>query len=200
MVFEESSAEVEQFSAITTPRMRIIPFAEKHLSRRYVSWLNDPQVVGFSDQRFRTHTLESCRQYWESFVNSPHYFWAIIARDPALGHIGNMNAYVDVNHSLADVGIVIGEKSVWGKGYGLEAWIAVCDYLLRVAGMRKLTAGTLSVNTAMLRIMKRLGMAADGQRTRQCLWNGQEVDVIHGALFRDDWLKKYPGSPSDRIF
>lgn len=170
---------------IETQRLRIIPFSEEYLTPRYVSWLNDPEVVRYSEQRHRAHTLESCREYMNSFVDTPNYFWALVARDPELEHIGNINAYMDTHHKIADVGILVGEKRAWQQGYGLEAWNAVCSYLLRIANLRKVTAGTLSVNTSMLSIMRRAGMIDDGKRIRHCLYEGKEVDVIHMALFRE---------------
>lgn len=199
---------------LETPRLRLEPFTAAHLTPRYVAWLNDPEVVRYSDQRHQRHTLDSCRAYWQAFAQTPHYFWAIVARalspreragdegpqelikapHPSplpLGegtegglHIGNITAYVDVRHAVADVGILIGERQVWGAGYGSEAWMAVCDYLLGEAGMRKVTAGTLEVNTAMLAVMRRAGMVEDGRRRQHCLFEGRAVDVIHAALFR----------------
>ena len=168
---------------IETPRLRIIPFSKKYLIPRYVGWLNDPMVVRYSEQRHKKHTLESCKQYLQSFIDSPHIFWAMTAIEPPLGHIGNMNAHIDTANSVADVGILIGERTVWGKGYGLEAWVAICNYLLRDVGMRKVTAGTIAANKGMMRIMEKAGMVADGRRIRQCMVDGSEVDIIHTALF-----------------
>lgn len=170
-------------AVIETPRLRIVPFSEAYLSSRYVSWLNDQEVVRYSEQRHRRHTLESCRQYWQSFKDSPHFFWAITTVDPKIGHIGNINAYIDKFNSTASMGILIGERTVVGKGYGLEAWMAVCNYLLYDIGIRKVTAGTLAVNKGMLRIMEKSGMVADGRWIRQCVVDGEEVDIIFAALF-----------------
>ena len=170
--------------SIETPNLRIIPFSEKYLTPRYVSWLNDPEVVRYSEQRHRKHTLESCRQYWQSFIDSPHFFWAITTIDPSVGHIGNISAHVDNINSVADMGILIGERTVWKQGYGLEAWKAVCCFLLERVGMRKVTAGTLAVNQGMLRIMEKSGMIADGRRIRQCVVEGIEADVVYSALFK----------------
>jgi len=172
---------------ITTDRLKIISFNESYLSARYVNWLNDPEVVRNSEQRHRKHTLESCRQYWQSFTGSPNFFWAITAVDPMIGHIGNITAYIDTVNSVADVGIMIGDRTVWGKGYGLDAWRTVCSYLLNEHGMRKVTAGTLATNEGMLRIMERSGMVADGRRIRQALVDGVEVDIVHFALFRSSF-------------
>lgn len=175
---------IAQSSIIETSRLNIVPFSEEFLTPRYVSWLNDPEVVRYSEQRHRVHTLESCREYMKSFIDTPNYFWAIFVKDSELGHMGNMNAYVDVNNSVADLGILIGERKAWRMGYGSEAWIAICNYMLKEKNIRKITAGTLSVNTAMLGVMHRAGMVADGHRTRQCIFEGIEVDVIYAALFR----------------
>jgi RimJ/RimL family protein N-acetyltransferase len=179
---------------LETPRLRLEPFApERHLTPRYVGWLNDSLTTRYSEQRLATHTLESCRTYAASFEATPHHFWAIVARDPYVGHVGNIVAYLDERHGVADVGILVGEPSVRGRGHATEAWIAVCDHLLRSAGLRKVTAGTLSVNTPMVNLMKRVGMVDDGRRVRQQMWNGTEVDIVHAALFRASWLERFPG-------
>lgn len=171
---------------IETARLRILSFGARHLTSRYVGWLNDAEVVRFSDQRFCRHTEASCRAYLKSFEGTPHYFWAIELKDDRVGHVGNMNAYVDIHHGTADVGILIGEKSAWGQGYGLEAWIAVCQWLLSSGNVRKVTAGTLSVNKPMLAIMRKSGMVPDGSRHRQCLFEGREVDVVYACVFREN--------------
>lgn len=176
---------------IETARIRIVPFSEEHLTERYVQWLNDPEVVRYSDQRFRSHSIESCREYWKSFQGSDNYFWALVANDSSIGHFGNMNAYVDTRHSVVDVGILLGERSLWGKGYGSEAWIGVLGYLLRDKGFRKVTAGTLSVNHGMLKIMERSGMVSDGVRQRQYVFEGTPVDMVHAAAFRDQWKEPH---------
>jgi ribosomal-protein-alanine N-acetyltransferase len=175
-------------SVIQTKRLRIVPFSEEYLTEQYVNWLNDPEVVRFSENRHRPHTVESCRQYLHSFGGTDNRFWAVLRAEAGLEHIGNMNAYVDKANQLADVGILIGEKSCWGKGYGLEAWLGVCDYLFRQAGMRKVSAGALCTNRSMLSIMHRAGMVEDGRRRRHCMVGEEEVDLVHAAVFRETWM------------
>lgn len=177
-----------------TERLRIVPFGEEHLTERYVSWLNDPEVVRFSQQRFRTHRLESCRSYMESFQNSDDEFWAIVARDPVLGHIGNMTVVRDVRNAIADIAILIGERSIWGRGHAFEAWTAMCEDLFR-RGTRKITAGTLSTNDRMLALMRRAGMIPDGTRRRHEVFEGQEVDIVYMALFRDEQVHPWRTAP-----
>ena len=168
---------------ILTERLVLEPFCEKYLTDRYVSWLNDPDIVRYSENRYKIHTLESCRIYFESFINSPNCFWAVTIADSGK-HIGNINAYVNIPNSIADLGIMIGDKSSQGKGYAFEAWCAVIDFMLDKCGVRKVTAGTMSENGAMLKIMRNSGMTNDGIRKNHYLLDGREVDIVHMATFK----------------
>jgi ribosomal-protein-alanine N-acetyltransferase len=164
-------------------RLELKPFAEEFLTNRYVGWLNDKVTTRYSEQRHRLHTIESCRAYADSFAGAPSYFWAIVARDPALDHIGNMTATVDAANRVTELAIMIGEINSRGHGYGFEAWMCACRFLLGECGMRKVSAGTMAVNIPMLRIMKSAGMIEEGRRSRQFLFEGTEVDAILMALF-----------------
>jgi ribosomal-protein-alanine N-acetyltransferase len=172
---------------IRTKRLLILPFNENHLHLKYVGWLNDTELMRYSEQRHKKHDLEECRNYWKSFKGTPNYFWAIEEMDLGLGHIGNITAFINEKNLLADVGIMIGAREAHNKHYGLEAWLGVCQYLFNNTHIRKLTAGTLSLNTPMLKIMDRAGMVEDGIRKKHFMVEGREVDIIYKALFREQW-------------
>lgn len=170
---------------IETARLKLVPFGDQHISARYVGWLNDPDTMALSRQRLASHTIESCRDYVAGFASSPHYLWAIERKDKPAEHIGNIRANIDTENNTADVAILIGERTCWGTGVGSEAWQGICDWLLGAGGIRKVYAGTTSINKGMLGIMRKCGMIDDGVRTKHYEIGGQEVDVIYAALFRD---------------
>lgn len=178
---------------IHTKRLDIVLFRKEHLTERYVHWLNDSEVNRFTRHSNRKHTLDSCREYYQSYKGSPNYFWAIEVRRYSRKHIGNINAIVNRENSVADIGILIGEKSEWGRGYASEAWLAVCDFLLRIEQLRKITAGALSINKPMVDLMKRTKMKAGGIRKREVILGGKEVDVVFGCYFREEWgtIRRY---------
>lgn len=157
------------------------PFSEAFISQAYVGWLNDAQLMQFSRQRLHTHTPESCMQFLRSFEHSPNYFWAIVADQ--LGHIGNLTANVDTYNGVADLTIMVGDPRARGTGLALAAWQTAIDYLLGECGFRKVTAGTMSCNLPMLKLMQRSCMYPDGRRQRQFLYDGQEVDCVMYARF-----------------
>ena len=170
---------------IETARLWLVRFDARFLSDEYVSWLNDPAVVRFSQQRLSHHTIASCTAYMQSFEGTPNQFWAILRKDQNLHHIGNMNVYLDQNDRVADLGILIGDRDSTAMGFGLEAWQGLVKHLLSTTDVRKISAGTLALNQPMLAIMRKSGMLSDGVRQRHCLIEGQAVDVVHMALFRN---------------
>ena len=174
---------------IKTKRLVLEPFSEKHFSPEYVGWLNDPEVMRFSEQRHRKHTLESCKEYIDSFKGAVNYIWVILVNDVGIGHIGNISVHVDTNNNIADISILIGKKQVWGQGFGSEAFIGICNYLVSKLKIRKVTAGTLSTNVAMFKVMQNAGMVEDGVRKRHYMCEGREVDIVHMAIFSKSWSK-----------
>ena len=178
------------FPQLELDSCRVLPFGDHHLTHRYVSWLNDPEVVRYSEQRHRRHTLESCGAYFRSVSDSADHFLAIEATAPDLGHIGNIGVSVDAANRVADVSIIVGEKRAWGTGLATRAWKGVVEQLLSGQALRKVTAGTMAVNDPMLRLMERSGMHIEGTRARHYVWEGQEVDLMLAAVFRnagDTW-------------
>lgn len=170
---------------IITHRLRLEPFAPSHLTEQYVSWLNDAEVTKYSRHRSAEHTLDSCESYVATFAGTPNALWAIV-RQSDDRHIGNINAYVDEVNSTADLGVLVGERDAWGQGIATESWGAVMQFLFSECGLRKVTGGAIAPNIAMLKVMKQCGMQDDGVRLGQQIWEGEAVDVVHMAKFRED--------------
>ncbi len=168
---------------IKTERLKMVPFTTEYLSDEYVGWLNNKHLMRYSEQRHKNHDINSCIIYLDSFNGTDSYFWAICDLERENLHIGNISASIDEYNRIADISVLIGHKAATRKGYGQEAWNGISRFLLKEKKIRKVTAGTLSLNEPMLKIMKRSGMIADGIRKKHYVCIGQEVDVIYMALY-----------------
>lgn len=160
---------------------QVVPFSRRHLTDQYIAWLNDPDVVRFSENRHRTHSLEACTAYVLGFSSGPSLLWAIETTD--LGHVGNVTASVDPKNRNADIGILIGDARAKGRGLGKAVWSAVLDFLCGEDGLDKVTGGCLATNIAMVRIMQQSGMIPDGKRSGHYLWEGKRIDLVYFARF-----------------
>ena len=158
------------------------PFRPSDITPEYVGWLNDPNVVRYSNQRFQRHDAATCQAYLRSFTGTPNLFLAI-RRDGTL--VGTMTAYLSMQHGTADMGILVGNPGTWGNGVGSDAWKTLLEHLLARGDIRKVSGGALRCNKAMVRIMQNSGMVPDGVRVAQELVDGQPQDMLHFARFRE---------------
>jgi RimJ/RimL family protein N-acetyltransferase len=164
--------------ALQTDRLRIRPFDETDIDARYLGWLNDAAHMQFSNQRFMSHSESTARSFMATFDGCESQFLAI---EHAGTLAGTTTVHLIPEHGVADIGILIGSQYE-GKGLGREAIRAIADELV-VQGVRKVTIGTSAANLGMIGLMKGLGFAPDGRRSRQELVDGVETDLVYFARF-----------------
>ena len=98
-----------------------------------------------------------------------------------------MTVYFNQPHGVVDIGIMIGDKAVWGRGYGQDAWSVLMSWLLSKSYIRKITGGTSSLNIGMINLMKGSGMKLEAVKSKQELVEGVEADVYYFSKFRDKY-------------
>lgn len=165
--------------------MSLRPFKIDDITADYLSWLNDPNVMRFSNQRFLFHTEQSCRDYLASFLESPNHFLALCDNETGV-LFGTMTIYHNVFHGTADIGIMVGDSRLWGHGLGGIAFCTVMKALEDSRVIRKITAGAVALNLGMVRIMDKAGMHHEATRYAQELVEGVFVDVVYYAKFCHD--------------
>lgn len=185
MTCADVTAPLPRFASLAGGKAGLRPFGPADITTAYLAWLNDPEVVRYSNQRFRRHDKTSAAAYLASFNGTDNLFLCIedvATRQP----VGTMTAYRSRHHGTADVGIMVGERQVQGQGYGLEAWQLLVGWLLDAGGARKVTCGTLACNLAMRRVAERSGMRLEATRSAQEIVAGAPQDILYFARFRSD--------------
>jgi ribosomal-protein-alanine N-acetyltransferase len=142
--------------------------------KEIIGWLNNPKIVRFSEQRHTLHTMQSQRLYICELGQADHYL-GIYSYDLL---IGTITATMDVSNKVANVGIMIGDQSYWGKGFGFDAWSTVCDWLLN-NHVRKIEAGCMCCNNAMMSICSHYGMMEEGRQEDHFLYHDIPMDLVH---------------------
>lgn len=177
---------LQEFPETTDGVVRILSFNERHLHENYISWLNDTDVVRYSEQRHQKHSLESCRAYFEEQKKSGNYFLAIELVGKEVRHIGNLGISVNFVNNRVDLSILIGDKSVWGTGAGSRAWSLALKTILYDLNFRMVTAGTMEVNKPMINLMKRSGMNIDGILPGRFIFEGDAVGLVAASITKTD--------------
>jgi ribosomal-protein-alanine N-acetyltransferase len=161
------------------------PFSPTDITPEYIGWLNDPEVVRYSNQRFVRHSETSCQRYYDSFACSDNVFMSVRLRNDDRA-VGTMTAYLSTRHETVDIGIMIGRRSVWGQGLGQDAWGTLMGWLIDERRIRKVTAGTMRCNKPMIKLMERSGMVLEAVQRKQELLDGLPQDIVYFAKFSDD--------------
>src|SRR3989338_5525401 len=123
------------------------PITIEDVTDTYVGWLNDPEVNQFLETRFIAHTKDTAREYIRKIVNdSTHVFFAMVRKDSCT-HIGNIKlGPIDPHHKVGSIGIMIGDKASWGKGFATEAIQLLTAYAFDALRLHKVTAGAYENN------------------------------------------------------
>lgn len=164
----------------------IRPIRLDDVSQRWVSWLSDPVVTRYSEQRFQTHTLASQQAFVRDTLESDvSGLLGIFQKDV---HVGVVSvSALDRNHCTAEIAFLIGEPSCWGKGLGSLAVSIVAE---RVAfdelGVRKLYAGAYSGNIGSRRVLEKSGFQLEAVLKAQYVHEAGLMDHVQYCRFRDE--------------
>jgi RimJ/RimL family protein N-acetyltransferase len=92
-------------------------------------------------------------------------------------------------HGEAFVGIGIGERDFWGKGYGTDAMKVILRFAFRELNLRRVALDTFEYNPRAIRSYEKAGFIHEG-RALEFLWReGRRWDLIFMGILREEWLK-----------
>ena len=99
-------------------------------------------------------------------------------------YIGNCMYYdLDSVNQQAEVGIVIGDRDYWSRGYGYDALVTMMDHLFTNSSLRRLYLHTLEWNVRAQRAFDKCGFVP----VRQVRRSGH--DFLLMEIMQDRWLE-----------
>lgn len=89
-----------------------------------------------------------------------------------------------------ELGITIGDKEYWGKGYGREAISLLVDYAFTQWNVQRVGLQVLATNERAIRAYSAVGFIEEG-RLRRYMWsNGNYVDWVCMSVLREEWQER----------
>jgi RimJ/RimL family protein N-acetyltransferase len=150
-------------------------FSESDISDNYLSWLNDSYHMQFSDQQLKVHTVETAKDYIDSFKNTANLFLKILNNSRVM--VGTLTVYIDVIMDIHNCGILI-DSNLVGKGYGKKAWTVLTHQVCPSLGARRIVAGTLESNFAMIELFEASDMGFESRLRNEKHYGGKFHDVL----------------------
>lgn len=175
------------------PNLYLRGLKKDDLRDEYLQWLNDPEVTqGNSHGRFPNSTAKM-EAYFAKISQSNQDLVLAIVRKKDDVHIGNIALQnIDATNRQAEFAILIGDKSSWGKGVGLEAGRLVLQHGFRELNLHRIHCGTFDSNEGMMRLAKALGMREEGRRREAIFKNGRFQDVLLFGILEQEYADAGP--------
>jgi RimJ/RimL family protein N-acetyltransferase len=87
----------------------------------------------------------------------------------------------------AQLGIAIGDKAYWGRGYGREAVTLLVDYAFRYRNFRRVWLWVHADNERAIRAYRACGFLEEGRLREHVYSNGRYVDAVQMGVLRAEW-------------
>jgi len=163
---------------------------ERNDVEKFHSWLNDPEVTeGLA--LFLPMSMRDEEKWFDNLADRPHEEkpFAIETRDQNEWKlIGNCAFFgFDWPARSAEVGIMIGDKSVWNHGYGTEVMQMLLRHGFEALNLNRVFLRVYAGNGRAIRAYEKAGFIREGCLRQAVYRHGKYDDVLLMSILRSEW-------------
>lgn len=152
-------------------------------------WVNDREVTHFLAFRYQM-SLAAEEAWLRDVATKPtsyeHVFFAVETKDGV--HIGNTNLFeIRPEDRKATLGIMIGEKAYWSKGYGSDAVRTLVAFAFEEMNLNRVELAVFDFNERAIAAYRKCGFVEEGRRRQALYKGGQYHDVLVMGVLREEF-------------
>jgi len=152
---------------------------EKTDLARSLQWFTDPLVNKYLGQNFKDLTEEREEQWFHYVKYSNQNIIFAIQEATSDTHIGNCGLHkIDLRRKSCGLGIVIGEKNYWGRGFGTDTIKALINFALDDLRLSKIWLDVYTYNHRATKVYKNCGFKLTRVLKKNHLYNGKYWDTF----------------------
>ena len=159
-------------------------------------WMNDREVTRYLSMRYpNSHGAE---EVWMREGSTPpmsfgNVFFAIETKDGE--HIGNINFHeTSAEQRKARLGVVIGEKAYWSKGYGTDAMLTLLRFAFDEMSLHRIDLTVIAENARAIACYEKCGFVQEVRMRRSVFSRGTYVDHLVMGVLRDEFYALHGAS------
>lgn len=163
---------------LTTLRREDVPLMSR--------WFSDLEITAYLGQIGVTTRLEQEQDWYDKMLRSSDITFGIVVRESQrlIGTVGLMD--IDANHGRAVLGITIGDKRVWGQGYGTEAVRLMAEYGCFFKNLYSISLSFVAFNERGHQAYRKAGFREAGRWRKAYCIGGERYDSVWMDVTRDD--------------
>ncbi|MFT4605333.1 MAG: RimJ/RimL family protein N-acetyltransferase [Rhodothermales bacterium] len=96
---------------------------------------------------------------------------------------------ISCHHLHCSIGVTIGERDFWGRGYGKEAMNALLKHCFESIGMHRVMASVFEYNAAWKRLVEGCGFVTEGTDRDYLFLDGRFYDRIRFAMLASEYAR-----------
>lgn len=156
----------------------------------FTEWMNDFYVTDYTGRSYQTMTLQEEKIFLENTEKGKNTFAIIdIETDKMIGTVGLHE--VDHVNRTATLGIFIGNKDYWSKGYGTEAIRLILDFGFNYLNLNNIDLALMEFNQRALKCYQKCGFKEIGRRRKCKFINGKYYDSILMDILAEEFKESY---------
>ncbi len=155
---------------------------------QYARWFSDLELTTYLGSVGQSFTIEQEHDWYERTTHGgPDKTFAIVVREGQrlIGSVSLMN--IVHQRGVCELGIAIGDKQAWGKGYGSEATRLICDYGFTFLNLQTIYLWHVAFNERAHRAYLKAGFQLAGRIRGGEEFAGQRYDKILMDITREDF-------------
>jgi len=153
----------------------------------FASWDQDSecQRLWNSEVALR-YSPSKIRKFLEEELHSMHMFVIERIEDGRKIGVVDLSGF---NWTVGNawVGIGIGERDLWGKGYGTDAMRVLLRYAFHELNLNRVTLNVFDVNQRGITSYEKAGFRHEGRIPAGLLIAGKRCDIIYMGILRREW-------------
>jgi RimJ/RimL family protein N-acetyltransferase len=152
---------------------------EKNDLEKSLMWLKDTSINMYLSSNFRDYDREKELKWFEFIQNSNNDVVFAIEEKVSGLHIGNCSLdKINWERESCEMGIVIGDKNNWNKGFGSEAVKTITEFAFRKLGLQSVQLNVYKYNRRAIRVYRKCGFKLKGIEKRNHFYNGKYWDTL----------------------
>lgn len=155
-----------------------------------MKWVNDPEVIDNLLMRYPVsrHLEEKWLEKALDTSDMRNKAFSIETKDGVyLGGIGLHK--INWENRNAEVGIVIGKKEYWGKGYGTDAMLAILEFAFNHMNLHRVYLEVYDFNTRGIKSYEKCGFKKEGALCDDRFSRGKYHDTIIMGILKEEFEK-----------